>query len=166
MKKTVISLLAVLLLTALACPALAWSQMGVTMENVKAYSDVGRTKYIGTIPKCTVIKLVFPDQYSEYDGGSYAVYAGKNRYCFVKAAQILDPIGVTLSEGALWSATLKKGARVYQRPAKGSRSVKSGKAVSVTVCYVKGSWALIYRESKAAFGFVRTSALKNVKRIK
>ena len=164
MKKTALSLAAVLLILALACPALAWSQMGVTMKAVKACSDSALKKPVKTIPKCTVVKLVFPDKYYESDGQSYAVYAGKNKVYYVRAADILDPIGVTLSESPLYSATLKKGARVYQRPTKKSKSVRAKKSASVVVCYFKGSWALIYREANSAFGFVSRKSLKNVRR--
>ena len=164
MKKFLLSMLSVFLLLALMTPALAWSQMGVTMQDVKAYSDSGRTKYVATIPKNTVVRIDFPDQYYENDAGSFAVYAGNDKHCFVRAAEILDPIGVTLSEGPLYSATLKKNARVYQRPTKKSNSIRIKKAVGVVVCYVKGNWALIYRDSGNYFGFVNVKSLKNVKK--
>ena len=62
----------------------------------------------------------------------------------------------------LGTATLKKGAKVYQRSSTSSRCVTTSKARKVKVYSVSDGYALV-RSAKGVFGYVAASNLSDLK---
>ena len=61
------------------------------------------------------------------------------------------------------SATLIKGATVYQRPSSASKSLDTSKSRKVLVYAATDGFALIRTSHSGAFGFVSTADLKDLK---
>ena len=151
MKKTVLSIIAVALLLTLVCASALASTGDITIKAAKAYSDSGLTNYIGTIPKYTCLQV------RAY--GSYADVTVNGVRCYV------DPATLTRGEknnDYMGTATLQKGALIYQRPTYTARYTTAKKAAKVYVYAVKKGMALI-RSKKGSFGFVSLSSLNLLK---
>lgn len=152
MKKTLTAVLAVLLLTALCVPALA---MGgdVTVKDVKAYSDAAMKDLVGTIPAYTALLVRSYDSYAD------VTLNGQVYYIDSSALMGRDP-------DAKFTATLKRGTKVYQRATTDANSVRLAKASTVKVCKIKGGWALVQSTGKlGAYAFVKLGKLSNIQAI-
>ena len=151
MKKTALSILAVVLLLTLVCGTALASTGDITIKAAKAYADPDFKYYIGTIPKYTAVQV------RAY--GSYADVVVNGVECFVKPS--------TLTQGArdndyIGSATVPKGTRIYQRPSTSAKFTTASKNRTVKVYAVSRGYALI-RNKKGMFGFVKADALKGLK---
>ena len=151
MKKTALSVLTLVMLTAIVCTQAFALTGDITVKAAKAYADPEMTLYMGTIPKYTSVLV------RAY--GSYANVVYNGVKCYVQPS--------TLTQGDydynyIGTATVKKGAKVYQRPSSSARSVTLSKAASVKVYSVKNGYALI-RSGKGVFAFVDTSDLSSMK---
>ena len=152
MKKVALSLLAAVLLLTLVCGSAFALTGDMTTKSVKAYADPGMTKYIGTIPKYTSVLV------RAY--GSYADVLYNGIECFVK------PSGLTCGNynyNYIGSATLKAGAKVYQRPSAASHNVTTQKNHTVLVYAATNGYALIRGGKAGVFGFVSAANLTNLK---
>lgn len=151
MKKIALSTLAVALLLALLCSSALAVTGDMTIAPAKAYADSNFVHYIGTIPKYTsVIVRAY---------GAYADIIVNGVECYVKPS--------TLTQGSydynyIGSATLKSGAKVYQRPSSSSRSITNSKDRKVLVYAASDGYALI-RTTKGIFGFTSAANLSNLK---
>lgn len=151
MKKIAVSIVAAVLLLTLVCGSALALTGDVTIKAAKAYSDPEFKTYIGTIPKYTAVMV------RAY--GTYADVVVNGVECYVKPS--------TLSQGkyvskALGTATLIKGAKVFQRPTASAKVSTNKKARKVYVYAVKNGFAMI-RTTKGVYGFVHTSDLNNLK---
>ena len=151
MKKAAFTILAAVLLLTLMCSSAFALKGDITIKAAKAYADPYFETYIGTIPKYTSVQV------RAY--GNYADIICNGVECYVRPG--------TLTQGSkdydyIGTATLKKGANVYQRPSTYSRSVKNSKDREVLVYGLSSGYALI-RSSKGIFGFVASANLSNLK---
>lgn len=151
MKKIAFSILAAVLLLTLVCSSALALTGDMTIKAAKAYSDQNMTQYIGTIPKYTSVKV------RAY--GTYADVIVNGVECYVHPE--------TLTQGKydysyLGTATLKKGAAVYQRPTASAKYATNRKSCKVKVFAVDDGLALI-RNSKGVFGFTSVNNLSAFK---
>lgn len=151
MKKTLIAVLAMALLLAIGCgSALAYTG-DLTTSDAKIYSDSAMTNCIGAIPAGTSVLV-----------RSYETYADiyyKGKVVYIKTSDLLQGD----IEGD-YNATLLKGTKVYQRADTASDHYKLKGAVTVNVCAVAGSWALVRTlNAKGIFAFVKINKLVNIK---
>lgn len=149
MKKTVLTLLAVMLMMTLCASAFALTG-DLTIKAAKAYADPDFVNYIGTIPKYSSVLV------RAY--GSYADIIYNGIECYVKPS--------TLDQGAheysyVGTGTIKKGAKVYQRPSSAARSVTMSKARTVKVYALSKGYVLVRYEG--VYGFVAADDLTNLK---
>ena len=150
MKKTAITLIAVVLLLGLfAASALAVSG-DLTIRDVKAYSDAAMTQPVGTIPAGTSVLV------RSHDGFADLYVDGKVVY--ISASALLNR-DVTSD----YAASLGKGVRVYQQASTSADSIKLPKEVTVNICAVNGDWALVQTTNKAGiYGYVRVDRLSDI----
>lgn len=149
MKKTALSILALALLLTLVCGS-ALAEGDITIKAAKAYSDAEMTHCIGTIPKYTSVSV---EHY-----GTNASIKVNGVQCYVKSATLTQGVYKNDYTG---TATLAKGAVVYQRPAISSKYAVNKKAAKVYVYAVKKGLALV-RTKKGNYGFVSLSSLSNL----
>lgn len=150
MKKTMIALVAAVLMLALGCgSALAYSG-DVTTSNAKAYADPQMTKPVGVIPAGTAVLVRSYESYAD------VYYQGKVVYLAPS-----DLLNGDISGD--YNATLLKGTRIYQRAATSAASRKLTKDVRVNVCAVSGDWALVRTTGDVTlFAFVKIGKLTNI----
>ena len=152
MKKIALSMLAVMLLMILVCGS-AFALVGdMTTRSVKAYADPGMTDYVGTIPKysCVLVRAY----------GSYADVYYNDIECFIK------PSALTCGKydyNYIGTATLKKGAYVFQRPSFASYYTVNRRDRKVLVYAETDGYALVRKGPGGAFGFVSASSLRHLK---
>lgn len=152
MKKIALSLLAVVLMLTLVCGTALAVTGDITVKAAKAYSDPELTKYVGTIPKYTSVLV------RAY--GSYADVYVNGVHCYVKPSALTRG---AYNDNYVGTATLKAGAKVYQRPSGASKYVTTGKNHPVLIYAAGDGYALIRTSDKGVFGFVSASELINAK---
>lgn len=134
--KLIITTLTLSLLFTLST-ALAEVDMGVTTHETRGYSDYERTIFIENIPAYTVVRLIEWDENSEL-----ITIDGETQY-YVDPDDIWDAMAGFFEDTEYHDGTLKKGARIYQRPSMDSRSVENQVDADVRVCFIVDDWALI-----------------------
>ena len=151
MKKTLIALLSLALILTLCCGAALAATGDLTIRDTKAYTDAEMTQYAGTIPACTSLLVRSHEDYAD-------VYLNGKTY-YVSNFDLLNA-DITSN----YSATLKKGVTVYQRPTSSSRSVTLKKEYKVNICMVSENWALVQStNSLSAYAFVKLDKLSDIK---
>ena len=150
MKKNALSILAAVLMLTLVCASALALTSDMTIKSARAYSDPEMTKYIGTIPEFTAVKV------RAY--GSYADIVVNDVRCYVNPS--------TLTRGAykddyVNTATLAKNARIYSRPTTTAPSKKNKKAAKAYIYAAKKGMALI--RVKDEYCFARVEDLSNLK---
>ncbi len=153
MKKLFAAVLAVALILSLCASALAYTG-DVTVKDVKAYSDKEGKEYVGTIPAYTTV-LVSGTKY-----GVAQIYV-KGKVLYVKASGLLNGRGK-----AEYGAGLKAGTRVYQRATTSATDFTLDSNTLVYVYTVENGWALVRTTNKGIYGFVPTSKLIGVSKLK
>lgn len=153
MKKTALSVLAIVMLLSLVCGSALAATGDITIKAAKAYADTDMTLYMGTIPKNTSVLVHAYGDYAEIN------YNGVK--CYVKPS--------TLTQGKkdydyLGTATLKKGSKVYQRSSSSSRCVTTKKARKVYVYKVSNGKALVRTSTSGIYGYVSANSLTDMKR--
>ena len=151
MKKAAFSILAVVMLLSLVCGSALAVTGDITVKKAKAYADAAMTLYMGEIPKGTSVAV--------HAYGDYAELSYNGVKCYVKPS--------TLTQGKknydyLGTATLKKDAKVYQRPSSSSRCVVNKKARKVYVYKLSGGKALVRTSTSGFFGYVSADCLTNM----
>ena len=152
MKKIALSILAAVLLLTLVCGSAFAVTGDITVKAAKAYADPNFTKYVGTIPaKTSVLVRAY---------GSYADIYVNGVEVFVKPSALTcgkkdyDYIGY---------ATLKSGAKVYQRPTTASKCSTASHSIKVLVYAASNGKALVRTTNKGVFGFVDVKNLTDLK---
>ena len=151
MKKAAFSILAIVMLLSVVCGSAFALTGDITIKAAKAYADPDFTAYIGTIPKNTSVMV------RAY--GNYADIVVNGVECYVKPS--------TLSQGKYkdkykGTATLAKGAKIYQRPSTSAKYTTAKKARKVYVYTVKNG-IVLFRTSKGTYGFTSIANLTNIK---
>ena len=152
MKKIAISVLAMVLMLALACGTAFALTGDITTKAVKAYADPDMTDYVGTIPKYTSVMV------RAY--GSYADIYVSDIECYI------NPSALTCGNydhNYIGTATLKKGAVVHQRPSSSSYYLTNRRSRRVLVYALTNGYALVRTRVGGVFGFVKASSLKSLK---
>ena len=151
MKKMLIALTAaVLVLTLLCGQALAVSG-DITTKTTKVYSDAAMTNYVGAIPAYTALVVRSYDNYAD------VLIDGK--VCYISTSALLHR-----DVPAAYTATLKKGTRLYQCADSDANSCTLKNGSTVKLLKVKGDWALVQSTGKAGlYAFVKVSKLSDIK---
>ncbi len=150
MKKTMIAVLAAMLMLALCCGSALAYNGDITTSNAKAYADAAMTQLVGAIPAGTSVLVRSYDSYAD------VYYNGKVVY--VAPSDLLN--GDITGD---YNATLPKGTKIYQRAVTSAKSRKLKKDVFVNVCAVSGDWALVRTTGDVTlFAFCKVSKLTNI----
>ena len=151
MKKTIISILAVALMLTVLCGSALAASGDLTVTSVKAYSDSAMTNYVGTIPAYTSVVVRSYDNYADVYVNGKVVYINADALLRTDAP-------------ANFSATLKKGTKVYQRATTSAKSYTLKSAGTVKVLKTSGNWALVQTTgSKGLYAFVKLSKLSDIR---
>ena len=150
MRKTITVLMLILRVIS---AAIAEVDMGVTTHETKAYDDYERTFFIETSPAYTVVQTL------EWDENSELITIDGEKQYYVDPDDVWDAMA-GFFDAEYQDGTLKKGAKIYQRPSEDSRSVENNEDVDVRVCFFVDDWALInsYGEDMW-YGFVELSSV-------
>lgn len=150
MKKTMMAVLAAVLMLALGCgSALAYSG-DITTSNAKAYADPGMTQLLGAIPAGTSVLVRSYESYADVYYNGKVVYLAPS-----------DLLNGDISGD--YNATLPKGTKVFQRASSSARNRKLKKDVLVNVCAVSGDWALVRTTGDVTlYAFVKVGKLTNI----
>jgi len=151
MKKTLTALVALALVLTVLCSQALASVGDITVKSVKAYADAAMTQLVGSIPAYTALKVRSYDSYADVTLGGRTVY--------IDTDALLSKDIV-----ARYTATLKKGTKVYQRATTAAANCKLKSGRKVKVLKVKGDWALVQTtNSFGAYGFVKVEKLTGIK---
>jgi len=150
MKKSMVAILAVVLIMTLLCGQALASTGDITIKAAKAYSDPAMKKYVGTIPAYTALVVRSHDDYAD-------VYVG-GKIVYIDAATLLDRPVI-----GKYTAKLSKGTKVYQRATSSANAYTLKKSGTVQVCKVVGDWALVQTlNTRGLYAFVKISSLKSI----
>jgi len=158
MKRVCMAVLTVVLLLALAAPALA-SYGAVTNAKVKLYEDPMLTDADGTLPKYTAV--VVKETRSgiariKYDGDTYYIPEATLSRPWEDIQTEMKAAGVD----ATWQYNrfLKSGCYVYTRPTKNSDKLRLKRHMVVWAICEKDEWTLV--ECNGYYGYIKTKYLE------
>ena len=152
MKKAAFSILAIVMLLTLVCGSALAATGDITVKKANAYADPDLKLYMGTIPKYTSVLVRAYGDYAEISYNGVKCYVKPS--VLTRGAKDYDYIG---------TATLKKGAKVYQGTSSSSRCVTNKKNRKVYVYKVSDGKALVRTSKTGIFGHVSTDSLTDMK---